>query len=105
MLGDAVDESADPNDCGLTWTTYQGVTLSFRDDSFVGYFAEPPYTDIGTRAELLAGNNVVLFEESTLGEDFTIGATETPTIAGLFSGPEDDAAVIALWAGENCLAR
>ncbi|MEL1250533.1 hypothetical protein [Aurantiacibacter gilvus] len=105
VLGEAIDESADPNDCGLTWTTYEGVTLSFRDDAFAGYFAEPPYTDIGTRAELLAGENVALYDESTLGEEFTIGAAETPVISGLFSGPEDDAAVIALWAGENCIAR
>lgn len=105
VLGDAIDESADPNDCGLTWTTYEGVTLSFRDDSFVGYFAEAPYTAIGTRGELLAGDNVTLFEESTLGEEFTIGAQDTPMISGLFSGEGDDATVTALWAGENCMAR
>lgn len=105
VLGDVVDESADPNDCGLTWTSYEGVSLSFRDDQFVGYFAEPPYTDIGSRADLLAADNVALFEESTLGEEFTIGAAGTPLISGLFSGVEDDATVAALWAGENCIAR
>lgn len=105
VLGDAVDESSEPNDCGLTWTTYEGVSLSFRDDIFVGYFAEPPYVAIGTRADLLSGDNVAMVEGSTLGEEFTIGAPETPVIAGLFSGAEDDATVQALWAGENCLAR
>lgn len=105
VLGDAVEEATGPNDCGLTWTSYEGVTLSFRDDSFVGYFAEPPYVAIGTRAQLLAADNVAMVEGSTLGEEFTIGAPDTPTISGLFSGAGDDAMVIALWAGENCIAR
>lgn len=105
VVGDVVEESAGPNDCGLGWTSYQGLSLSFRDEVFVGYFAEPPYTDIGTRGELLASGTATMVEGSTLGEEFTIGAPETPQIAGMFSGPEDDATVTALWAGENCIAR
>lgn len=105
VLGTALDESAEPNDCGLTFTSYDGVTLNFRDDEFVGYYAEAPYVPEITRAELLAGENVNLVEDSTVGEEFTIGAAEGPDIAGLFSGAEDGASVQALWAGENCIAR
>lgn len=105
VLGTALDESHDPNDCGLTWTRYEGVTLSFRDDVFVGYSAEPPYSEIGTRAQLLADPNITMVEGSTLGEEFMIGQAEGPVISGTFDGTADDAGVTNLWAGENCIAR
>ncbi|WP_338244415.1 hypothetical protein [Aurantiacibacter hainanensis] len=105
VLGSAVDESAEPNECGLTFTSYEGVTLNFRDDQFVGYYAEAPYVPDTSRAQLLAGENVNMVEDSTVGEEFVIGAAEGPDIAGLFAGEGDDAAVQALWAGENCIAR
>ncbi|MFB0611181.1 hypothetical protein [Aurantiacibacter poecillastricola] len=105
VLGSAVDESADPDDCGLTFTEYDGVTLNFRDGQFVGYWAEAPYVPETTRGELLADENVSMVEDSTVGEEFTIGAAEGPDIAGLFDGEGDDAGVEALWAGENCIVR
>lgn len=105
VLGEVVESSETANDCGLTYTSYDGLTLNFRDDQFVGYWAESPYADIGTRADVLAGENIAMVEDSTVGEEFTIGVPEGPVIAGLFTGTGDDATVRALWAGENCIAR
>ncbi|WAT18101.1 hypothetical protein OZN62_00560 [Aurantiacibacter sp. MUD11] len=105
VLGAVVETSTTPNDCGLTFTSYDGLTLNFRDDQFVGYWATTPYSDIGTRAQLLAAENIAMVEDSTVGEEFTIGDPATPVIAGLFTGAGDDAGVEALWAGENCIPR
>ena len=105
VLGSALDETDEPNDCDLTYTAYEGLTLNFRNDEFVGYWAEAPYVPETTRAAMLAGENFALVEGSTVGEEFVIGAAEGPDIAGLFTGPGDDAEVEALWAGENCIAR
>ncbi len=105
VLGSAVDETDTPNECGLTYTAYAGVSLNFRDGQFVGYWAEPPYVPETTRAAMLADENISMVEGSTVGEEFVIGAAEGPDIAGLFDGEGDDAGVQALWAGENCIAR
>ncbi len=105
VLGDVLDESTQPNDCGLTYTAYEGLTLAFRNDAFVGYWAEAPYVPRTSRAAMLADENITVVEDSTVGEEFVIGAPEGPDIAGLFNGTGDDAEVEALWAGENCIAR
>ncbi len=105
VLGSAIDESDTPDDCGLTFTSYEGLNLQFRDGSFVGYWAEAPYVPQTSRSEMLADQNITLVEGSTVGEEFVIGAAEGPDIAGLFDGEGDSANVQALWAGENCIAR
>lgn len=105
VLGSAIDESDVPNDCGLTFTRYEGLNLNFRDGQFVGYWAEAPYVPATTRAQMLVDANIALVEDSTVAEEFVMGASEGPDIAGLFDGEGDDAGVQALWAGENCIAR
>jgi len=105
VVGSAIDESDTPNECGLTFTSYDGLSLNFRDGQFVGYRAEAPYVPDTTRAELLAGENTSMVEDSTVGEEFVMGASEGPEISGLFNGVSDEAGVEALWAGENCIAR
>lgn len=105
VLGGALDETSEPNDCGLTYTAYEGLTLNFRNDEFVGYWAEAPYVPETTRAQMLAGDNIAMVDDSTVGEEFVIGAPEGPDIAGLFNGTGDDAEVQSLWAGENCIGR
>ena len=105
VVGRAIDESGEPDECGLTFTRYEGLNLTFRDGQFVGYYAQSPYVPETTRGEMLADANISMVEDSTVGEEFVIGAAEGPDIAGLFSGEGDDAAVRALWAGENCIAR
>lgn len=98
------DASAGESDCWLDTTAYEGITLAFSDDSFVGYFASTPYVPELTRAEMLEDPGVAMVEGSSLGDEFTIGTGEA-IISGLFTGAEDDATVDALWAGENCIFR
>lgn len=89
-----------PNDCGLTTTSYEGLALHFRDGHFVGYWANAPYVPDLSRAEMLEDPAVSLVEDSTIDGEFTI-ERDGQTIAGLFVGDETR----ALWAGENCIAR
>ena len=104
-VGSATDESEEPDDCGLTFTQYQGVTLHFREDVFVGYWAEAPYIPETTREAFLQQDGIALVEDSTLDHEFTIGDTRTPVISGTFDGDSEDAGIQRLWAGEICLAR
>ncbi|TIX50289.1 hypothetical protein [Alteraurantiacibacter aquimixticola] len=90
----------------LAVTEYAGLSLTFNeDDRFVGWFARAPYTPADSRSAMLAADGVMLEEDSTLGEEFTIGDPAGPIISGLFAGEGDDAAVEALWAGTNCIFR
>ncbi len=93
------------NDCGLNAVQFDGLTVQFRDDKFVGYYATAPFVPELTRAEMLADSQVAPIEDSTLGEEFIIGDPQGPSIAGLFAGAQADAPVSSLWAGENCIAR
>ncbi|MDE1468348.1 hypothetical protein [Aurantiacibacter sp. D1-12] len=104
VLGEAIDTGG-PNDCGLEYTSYAGVTLQFREDAFVGYMAEAPYVPEIPRAEMLGDAGVTLLEDSTIENEFVIGDPQGEGIGGVFAGAEDEAAVEALWAGENCIAR
>jgi len=106
VLGEVVERSEEANDCGLGWTQYQGLTLNFSGDEFVGYWAEPPYVPELTRAEMLQDPGVELAEQEAAFEgEFLIVDPQSDGIGGIFTGVEDDAAVRALWAGENCIAR
>lgn len=86
-------------------TEYEGLTLNFQDGELTGWFAEDPYLPPETRLSLLSAGGIDLVEDSTLGEEFFIGAPEGPVIHGLFDGPGDEARVLHLWAGTNCLFR
>lgn len=105
ILGEVIGTYEGGGDCWLKLTDYRGVQLAFNDeDEFVGYYAEEPYVPELSRAEMLSDPAVELFEESTLGEEFTIGDGEA-VISGIFSGEEDTAIVESLWAGETCVFR
>ena len=100
VLGEAVADNQ-PNDCGLTTTSYEGMALHFRDDEFVGYFANAPYVPELTREEMLEDPAVSMIEGSTIDGEFQIGTDSENAIFGLFVGDE----VRALYSGENCIAR
>ena len=100
VLGEPVADNQ-PNDCGLTTTSYEGMALHFRDDSFVGYYANAPYVPELTREEMLADPMVNALDDTTIDGEFTIGDSPETLISGVFVGDE----VRALWAGENCIAR
>ena len=105
VVGAATGGHDGTGDCWLKTTEYAGLTLSFNEaDEFVGYYATPPWSGTGQRADMLANDEITMVEDSTLGEEFTIGEGEA-IISGLFTGTGDDATVEALWAGENCIFR
>ena len=104
VLGDVIERGEEPNECGLTFTRYQGVTVNFRGDEFVGYWAESPFVPELDRATMLEDPAIALVEDSTLDGEFTITANGE-SISGIFAGESADATVRALWAGENCIAR
>lgn len=85
-----------------------GLTLSFSEDRFVGWFVgstDGRFTTVSgigvgsTRSELEDSYAVDVFT-SSLGTEFSAGG-----IAGLLHSPEPDARVTHLWAGQNCIAR
>ncbi len=86
-------------------TSYEGLTLNYQEDAFAGWMAEAPYLPPETRAELLGQDGIALVEDSTLGEEFVIGDPAGLSISGLFDGAGDDARVIRMWAGVNCIFR
>lgn len=88
-------------ECGYETTSYEGITLHFRDDKFVGYYANAPYVPELTRVQMLEDPAVKLVEDSTIDGEFTIGDPAGEVIGGVFVGEETR----ALWAGENCIAR
>ncbi|MGB3165710.1 MAG: hypothetical protein WBA68_02930 [Alteraurantiacibacter sp.] len=103
VLGEATEQGGEPNECGLTFTSFPGFTANFRDDEFVGYWAEEPYVPALDRATMLEDPAVEPIE-STLDGEFMI-TRNGQAISGIFSGEGDDATVARLWAGENCIAR
>ncbi len=106
VLGAVLEQGVDA-DCGagpMQYTTYDGITLNFQDDTFVGYSASAPYVPRLTRAEMLADPEVALVEDSTLGDEFTIGSGEA-IISGVFNTANDQDLVSSLWAGAVCVYR
>ncbi|MBH5322358.1 hypothetical protein [Aurantiacibacter sediminis] len=93
-------------DCGpnITAVSYEGLTTYFEDEAFVGYAAREPYVPALTRSQMLQDPGVSLVEDSSLGEEFTIGEGEE-VLSGMFDGEGDDAGVETLWAGNACVMR
>lgn len=106
VLGDPVATYDADGDCGLARVEFEGLTIHFdKANEFVGYYATAPFVPMLNRAEMLADAQVTPVQDSTLGEEFVIGDTSGPVVAGLFAGVEESAAVSSLWAGENCIFR
>ena len=105
-------------ECGagtMEFTRYDAMTLNFQDGKFVGWFlgnepgasAYSTMSGIGigtTRAKAKQSVSIVDLEDSTLGEEFSIG-TGDKVIGGMFAAPGDTAGIDALFAGTNCFFR
>jgi len=114
----AADDRSSNEECGagtMDFTRYNAMTLNFQDDKFAGWFLgnEPGadrYTTMSgigvgtTRAAAKQSVAIVDVEDSTLGEEFTIGSGDD-AIGGMFAAPGDAAKVEALFAGANCFFR
>jgi hypothetical protein len=112
------DDRSTNEECGagpMEFTRYDAMTLNFQDGKFAGWFLgnEPGanlYSTmsgiaIGTpRAKAKESVSIVDLEDSTLGEEFSIGTGEN-VIGGMFAAPGDTAKIDALFAGTNCFFR
>lgn len=109
VLGDVV-ERGENDECGAgptQTTSYRGLVLYFQDNEFVGYTAREPYVPKINRADMLADPAVTRVEDSTLGDEFTIGQPNADGISGIFAGDgtDENAPVEVLWAGVTCNFR
>jgi hypothetical protein len=117
VAGQADDRSTN-EECGagsMEFTRYDAMTLNFQDGKFAGWFlGNEPGADsystmsgiaVGTaRAKAAESVTIVDIEDSTLGEEFSIG-TGDKVIGGMFAAPGDTAKIDALFAGVNCFFR
>ena len=101
-------------ECGagpMTFATFDQFVANFQDDRFVGWMVNGP----SDRARVTGPEGVTLgmsaadlrklpsfeaIDDSTLGEEFTIGDGEL-AISGLI----EDSQVAVLWGGETCNFR
>ncbi|PKP87034.1 MAG: hypothetical protein CVT78_07765 [Alphaproteobacteria bacterium HGW-Alphaproteobacteria-17] len=112
------DDRSTSDECGagpMQFTRYDAMTLNFQDGRFVGWFLgnEPgarAYSTMSgiaigtTRAKAGESASIVDVEDSTLGEEFSIGTGDN-VVGGMFAAPGDTAKIDALFAGVNCFFR
>ncbi|AJA10498.1 Conserved Putative secreted protein [Sphingopyxis fribergensis] len=112
------DDRSTNAECGagsMEFTRYDAMTLNFQNGKFAGWFLgnEPgaatysTMSGIGigtTRAKASESVTIVDLEDSTLGEEFSIGTGDN-LIGGMFAAPGDAAKIDALFAGTNCFFR
>ncbi|ALJ14934.1 hypothetical protein [Sphingopyxis macrogoltabida] len=112
------DDRSTNEECGagtMEFTRYDAMTLNFQGGKFVGWFlgnengaaSYSTMSGIGigtTRAKAKESVAIVDLEDSTLGEEFSIGTGDN-VIGGMFAEPGDAAKIDALFAGTNCFFR
>ena len=117
VAGKADDRSAN-EECGagpMEFTRFDAMTLNFQDGKFVGWFlgdenGASEYSTMSgigvgtTRARAQESVSIADVENSTLGEEFSIG-TGDHVIGGMFAEPGAAAKIDALFAGDNCFFR
>ena len=113
-----LDDRSTNEECGagtMEFTRYDAMTLNFQDGKFVGWFlGNEPGADLystmsgiaigTTRAKAAESVKLVAIEDSTLGEEFTLGEGQD-SIGGMFAAPGEAAKIDALFAGMNCFFR
>jgi len=113
-----LDDRSTNEECGagtMEFTRYDAMTLNFQDGKFVGWFlGNEPGADLystmsgiaigTTRAKAAESVKLVAIEDSTLGEEFTLGAGQD-SVGGMFAAPGEAAKIDALFAGMNCFFR
>ena len=113
-----LDDRSTNEECGagtMEFTRYDAMTLNFQDGKFVGWFlGNEPGADLystmsgiaigTTRAKAAESVKLVAIKDSTLGEEFTLGAGQD-SIGGMFAAPGEAAKIDALFAGMNCFFR
>ena len=112
------DDRSTNEECGagaMEFTRFDAMTLNFQGGKFVGWFlgnenGASQYSTMSgigigtTRAKAKQSVSIVDVEDSTLGEEFSMG-TGDHVIGGIFAEPGEDAKIDALFAGANCFFR
>ena len=112
------DDRSTNAECGagsMEFTRYDAMTLNFQGGKFVGWFLgnEPGAARYSTtssiaidttRTKAKVSVSIVDLEDSTLGEEFSIGTGDN-VVGGMFAEPGDAAKIDALFAGTNCFFR
>ncbi|MDO9369631.1 MAG: hypothetical protein Q7T68_13770 [Sphingopyxis sp.] len=112
------DDRSTNEECGagtMEFTRYDAMTLNFQGGKFVGWFlgnepgaqAYSTMSGIGvgtTRAKAAESVSIIDLEDSTLGEEFSIGSGDN-VVGGMFAAPGEAAKIDALFAGTNCFFR
>ena len=113
-----LDDRSTNEECGagpMEFTRFDAMTLNFQDGKFAGWFlgnepgadqySTPSGIAIGTtRVKAAESVTLVMAEDSTLGEEFSLGAGDN-VVGGMFAAPGDAAKIDALFAGMNCFFR
>jgi len=113
-----LDDRSTNEECGagtMEFTRYDAMSRHFQDGKFVGWFlGNEPGADLystmsgiaigTTRAKAAESVKLVAIEDSTLGEEFTLGAGQD-SVGGMFAAPGEAAKIDALFAGMNCFFR
>ena len=117
VAGTADDRSTN-EECGagpMEFTRFDAMTLNFQEGKFVGWFlgnenGASEYSTMSgigigtTRAKAKESVSIIDVEDSTLGEEFSIGSGEN-VVGGMFAEPGEAAKIDALFAGANCFFR
>lgn len=113
-----LDDRSTNEECGagtMEFTRFDAMTLNFQQDKFVGWFLgnEPGADQYSTMSGIAIGTTrakagesikLVAIEDSTLGEEFSLGEGEN-VVGGMFAAPGEAAKIDALFAGTNCFFR
>ncbi|WP_144037869.1 hypothetical protein [Sphingopyxis sp. KK2] len=113
-----LDDRRTDDQCGagtIEFTRFDAMTLNFQQGKFVGWFLgnEPGADQYSTMSGIAIGTTrakagesvkLVAIEDSTLGEEFSLGEGEN-VVGGMFAAPGDAAKIDALFAGTNCFFR
>lgn len=113
-----LDDRSTNEECGagtMEFTRFDAMTLNFQQDKFVGWFLgnEPGADHYSTMSGIAIGTTrakagetvkLVAIEDSTLGEEFSLGEGEN-VVGGMFAAPGETAKIDALFAGTNCFFR
>lgn len=107
LRGGPPREDGESPECGGSFATWEGgPTLRCRGGRFVGWSVRDPGlstaagVEVGSTREELESVHAVQVARTSLGVEFSAGG-----LAGVLEGEGGEDRVVALWAGEACLAR
>ncbi len=115
----ALDGRSSSDECGagpVDFSNFGDFIANFQDDRFVGWFLREGDKNkvlttmsgigIGTkRSEMVESVAFDIYDDSTIGTEFTTGGDDPGGFSGLLDSDAQDARITDLWAGTNCIFR